>query len=503
MHQPHFTAARCGLPLKRGAATPSLQLGLQFGLATALSLAASLVAAEPPAPAKPAVKAAPANLPPATAPLAPGKQPPAVDAKNEPLVVRIGHAAPLTGIIGFLGRDEENGVRLAIETLNARKLHIGGRPVRWELVAADDGGVPTKAVAVAKEFCAAQLAGVIGHLQSGTTLPAARIYNECNLPNITPAAGSPGISQAGYELTFRVIADDRAQMQKLVTDAVTRQGVKRILAIDNGSAFGQTLIEWVKDAADEEDIEVVDTVKLPPAIPGSEDRDFSAVFKALVLKKADAMFYPGLDARAAQLVQQWAAAAKVVPSLASVRLLGGEAMCSDRLPELAGPQPLLKNVSCVLAGVPLDELHNAAQWKQMYARQFPKVAPVFSPYAYDATMVLAQAMLDADSTRAEAYVPYLRRMEYQGYTGKISFTPLGDLESGAVGVYRFVNGERKLVPESVAAAGAGAATTPIASPANPAAASVPAPAQSTSTSTSSGAKPATESAVKSAEKPRK
>ena len=142
----------------------------------------------------------------------------------------------------------------------------------------------------------------------------------------------------------------------------------------------------------------------------------------------------------------------IVPEAYALKLLGGDAMCTNRLPELAGKQPLLKNIRCVQAGVPLEDLRDAAQWKQRYSKQFPKAAQLFSPYAYDATMVLAKAMMEADSAQPQAFLPYLRRVEYQGYTGKISFTAQGDLQEPVVTVYEYADGERKAVePVAVAA----------------------------------------------------
>ena len=372
----------------------------------------------------------------------------ASEPKPAPLQVRIGHAAPLTGAIAFLGKDEENGVRLAIEQLNARKLHIGGRPVQWELVAADDGGVPAKAVAVAQQFCAAKLNAVIGHLQSGTTLPAARIYNDCGIPNITPAAGSAAITSAGYEETFRVIADERVQMDALIADAARRLGVKRLVLVDDGSAVGEALLDWVKAAAAaHDDVEIVDTVVLPK----TPTPDFSPVLAAARKKRADAVFFPGMDVQGAALVRDWALLVRSSPQLARMHLLGAEALCTERLPEMVGKAVTLQRISCVQAGVPLENMHEVASFQQRYAKQFPKDTPVFSPYAYDATMVLAQAMLEADSSQAQAFVPYLRRTEYQGLTGKIAFTPQGDLHAAPVSVYRYVSGQRQRVTAPSAA----------------------------------------------------
>ncbi|MDE1999915.1 MAG: branched-chain amino acid ABC transporter substrate-binding protein, partial [Burkholderiales bacterium] len=106
-------------------------------------------------------------------------------------VVRIGHVAPVSGPQAHFGRDNENGARLAIDELNSEGLTIGGRKVKFELVAEDDAADPKQGTAAAQKLCDAKVNGVVGHLNSGTTLPAAKIYNACGMPMITPSATNP------------------------------------------------------------------------------------------------------------------------------------------------------------------------------------------------------------------------------------------------------------------------------------------------------------------------
>ena len=371
-------------------------------------------------------------------------------AAAQPLVVRIGNAAPLSGALASLGQDEENGVRLAIETLNARGLRIGARAVRWELAAGDDGGHPARAVALAQRFCGEKVAAVIGHLQSGTSLPAAKVYHDCGLVNITPAAGHPAITRSGYDTSFRVIADDGAMMDKLAEYAAGRLAVKTVAVVEDGTAYGQGLVELLRDAADDSGLKLTEistpgakpmastqAMQARPAEPGH-----AAAIGMLRVSHPDAVFFAGLDTEAAALLKQLGQAAQGDPRLARIRILGGDAMCTERLARLAAGEPLLGNVSCVLSGVAADGLREGGGWSQRYARRFPGVTPVFSPYAYDATMALARAMVDADSAQPQAFLPYLRRTDYQGQTGRIAFTAQGDLQEPTVTVYGFADGKR-------------------------------------------------------------
>ncbi|MDR3016839.1 MAG: branched-chain amino acid ABC transporter substrate-binding protein [Delftia acidovorans] len=373
---------------------------------------------------------------PASLPAGPASAASTASTADAPLVVRIAHAGPVSGPIASLGKDEENGVRMALDDLNAKGLEIGGRKLRWKLEAGDDGGDPGQAVALARRLCDKKVAAVVGHLQSGTTLPATSIYHDCGIVMVTPAASNPAITQAGYDTTYRVIADDRAMVDALVAHAVGKLGVKRAAIIDDRSAYGQGIVALFEAAAREQGIEIVDK-----QFTGDKATDFVPILTAIKGKKPDAIFFGGLDAQAGPMLRQMAQLA-----MDKVRLLGGDGQCTLRLPELAGNAAPLRNVTCAVGGSPLERMPGGTAWKQRYDQRFPDQYQVFSPYAYDATMVLAQAMLRADSIRPNAYIPYLRQTQHDGVTAPISFTPQGELQAPVVTLYHYAQGVRKPLP---------------------------------------------------------
>ena len=124
------------------------------------------------------------------------------------MVVKIGHVAPTSGAIAHLGKDNENGARMAIDDLNAKGTTIGGKKVKFELVAEDDAADPKQGTAVANKLVDAKVNGVIGHLNSGTTIPASKIYFDAGLPQISPSATNPKYTRQGFKTAFRVVADD-------------------------------------------------------------------------------------------------------------------------------------------------------------------------------------------------------------------------------------------------------------------------------------------------------
>ena len=123
-------------------------------------------------------------------------------------VVRIGHVAPLSGAIAHLGKDNEYGARLAIEELNAKGVNINGKKIKFELVAEDDASDPKQGTAAAQKLVDAKVSGVIGHLNSGTTIPASKIYSDAGIPQISPSATNPKYTRQGFKTAFRLVADD-------------------------------------------------------------------------------------------------------------------------------------------------------------------------------------------------------------------------------------------------------------------------------------------------------
>jgi len=99
-------------------------------------------------------------------------KPKAAAAPAPGITIMIGHVAPLTGGIAHLGKDNENGARLAIEEANAAKITIDGKPAKFILLTEDDQADPKVGTTVAQKLVDAKVVGVVGHLNSGTSIPA-------------------------------------------------------------------------------------------------------------------------------------------------------------------------------------------------------------------------------------------------------------------------------------------------------------------------------------------
>ncbi|NBX54106.1 MAG: branched-chain amino acid ABC transporter substrate-binding protein, partial [Betaproteobacteria bacterium] len=163
-------------------------------------------------------------------------------------VVKIGHVGPISGAIAHLGKDNENGARLAIEDLNAKGITIGGAKVKFELMAEDDAADPKQGAAAAQKLVDGKVNGVIGHLNSGTSIPASKIYSDAGIPQISPSATNPKFTRQGYKTTFRVVADDVHLGGTLGRYAVKTMKGKSIAVIDDRTAYGQGVADEFEKA---------------------------------------------------------------------------------------------------------------------------------------------------------------------------------------------------------------------------------------------------------------
>jgi branched-chain amino acid transport system substrate-binding protein len=349
-------------------------------------------------------------------------------------IVRIGSASPVSGPSAHLGKDTENGARMAVEDLNAKGFAIDGKKVQWVLMAEDDGGDPKQGTAVAQKLVDARVAGVVGHLNSGTTVPASKIYYTAGIPQITPAATTPLYTRQGFKSAFRVVANDNKVGSTLGRYAVTNLKALRVAVIDDRTAFGQGLAD--------EFVKAVKAANGPAAIVSRQfthDKatDFNAILTQVKGKNADLVFYGGMDAVAGPMLKQMKALGL------NARFMAGDGVCSEKLPQLAGDGLGDDKVTCATAGgVSGAQEKVLTNFIGRYKKKFNLDVQTYAPYAYDAVMVLATAMQNAKSSDPEKYVPEIAKIKYQGVTGTIMFDPYGDLSDAALTLYTYRNGKK-------------------------------------------------------------
>ena len=346
-------------------------------------------------------------------------------------VVKIGHSGPLSGANAFAGKDNENGVRLALEELNAKKMVVGGKTLKFELVSEDDQCDAKSGVNVAQKLVDGGVKFVMGPYCSGVTIPASRIY-DAGGALVSTVGTNPKVTQNGYKNLYRIIASDTQIGSNMAIYAANVMKVKNVAVIDDRTAFGQGVADEFTKEAKKQGLNVVGQ-----EFTTDKATDFMAILTSIKNKKPDAIFYGGLDAQAGPMLRQMEQL-----GLGNVKYFGGDALCTEKLPELSGKTPALKNVTCATGGASVDKMQGGSDWKKRYDAKFPGQFQIYSPYAYDAAMVLADAMKRANSVDPKVFTPFLAKTEYKGVTANIAFTAKGELTTPAVTLYTFKDGSR-------------------------------------------------------------
>jgi branched-chain amino acid transport system substrate-binding protein len=347
-------------------------------------------------------------------------------------VVKIGHVAPVSGAQAHYGKDNENGVRMAIEDLNTQNISIGGKKVRFEIQAEDDAADPKQGTAAAQKLCDAKVAGVVGHLNSGTTIPASKVYNDCGIAHVTGAATNPNLTKPGYDTTYRIIANDNALGAGLALYAADTLKLKRIAIIDDRTAYGQGVADVFKRTASSKGIQIVDE-----QFTTDKATDFMAILTAIKAKNPDGVFYGGMDPQAGPMLRQMEQL-----GMSNVKYFGGDGICTSEIAKLAAGAKTLTNVVCAEGGASLQKMPSGEAWKKRYDAKFPNQFQVYSPYTYDATFVLVDAMKRANSIDPKKYIPELKKTNFKGVTANIAFEPNGELKNPAMTLYVYKDGKK-------------------------------------------------------------
>jgi len=347
-------------------------------------------------------------------------------------VVKIGHVGPVSGAIAHLGKDNENGARLAIEELNAKGVRIGGQTVKFELIAEDDAADPKQGTAAAQKLVDSKVNGVIGHLNSGTTIPASKIYNDAGIPQISPSATNPKYTRNGYKTAFRVVADDVHLGGTLGRYAVNNLKGKSIAVIDDRTAYGQGVAEEFKKA-----VTAAKGKLVGHEFTTDKASDFMAILTKLKAQNPDVIFFGGMDAVAGPMLRQ-------MKSLGiNAKFMGGDGICTSELAKLAGDAMADGQVVCAEAGgVEGQQKKGMEDFNAKFKKRFNADVQVYAPYVYDAVNVMVDAMVRANSADPAKYLPALAKANYTGVTGTISFDEKGDIKNGALTLYTYKGGKR-------------------------------------------------------------
>lgn len=378
---------------------------------------------------------------PTPAPKAEAPKPPEV------LTVKIGSASPITGPQAHIGVDIRNGVQLAIEDANAANIEIGGRKVKFELVAEDDEANPTKATTVAQKLADAKVAAVVGHFNSGASIPASKIYSDAGIPQISPSSTNPKYTQQGFKTTFRVVAHDDQQGPTLARFAAKTLQAKSVAVIDDSTAYGQGLAD-----AFEATVKTLGLKVVAREHTTDKDTDFKAILTKIKGTKPDLIMFGGIDPQAAPMVKQ-------MKDLGiKAKFIGGDGMQTPNFIKLAGDAA--DGAMASIPGLPKEQMPGGKTFLEKYKAKFNQEVELFAPMGYDAVMVFIDAMKRAGSTEPAKFLPEVSKTNYQGVIGPIAFDEKGDLKNGPITIYVVKGGKWEPLETVKPDAGGSAGTEP-------------------------------------------
>ena len=351
---------------------------------------------------------------------------------GESAEIKIGHVAPLTGGNAHLGKDNENGARLAIEEANAANMKIGGKTAKFTLVAEDDQEDPKVGATVAQKLVDAKVAGVVGHLNSGTSIPASPIYNQAGIPVISGSATNPKLTEQGFKNQFRDVGRDDQQGPAIATYIATEGKPKLVALVDDSSAYGEGLANEVEKTLKAANVKV-----LPREKGTNKTTDWKAVLTKLRGQKPDAVFYGGMTSTAAPLIKQGRELGiKAVFSF-------GDGACEGEMVKLAGEAT--EGLLCSQAGIPVQAA--SKKFLDAFKKRYNADPIIYAPFTYDAANLLIEAMKKADSADPAKYLPELQKIQFTGATGPISFDDKGDRKDAEITIFTMKSG--KLDPTAV------------------------------------------------------
>jgi branched-chain amino acid transport system substrate-binding protein len=354
-----------------------------------------------------------------------GKKEAAQDSNT--LEVKIGHAAPLTGAQAHLGKDAQNGAQLAVDDLNAEGIKIGGKKVHFTLDAVDDQADARIATTVAQQLIDDKVSGVIGHLNSSTTLPASRLYNQNGIVQISPSATNPTFTQQGFSGAFRIMANDIQQGHALGTYAVDDLKAKRIAVIDDKTAYGAGLSAEFEKAVKEAHGNLV-----AHEYTTDKETDFNAILTRIKGTNPDLLFFAGMDGQGAAMVQQ-------VKNLGlTAQFMGGDGIFTPDFIKLAGK--FAEGTVASLPGVPVAQMPKGPAFQKRFEAKYGPIQ-LYAAYNYDAIMVMADAMKRANSADPKVYVKDMKTTNWSGVTTTINFDAKGDLNKPNITIYKVETGK--------------------------------------------------------------
>jgi branched-chain amino acid transport system substrate-binding protein len=345
-----------------------------------------------------------------------------------PDTIKIGVAQPLTGGLAPLGNDLLNGVKLAVDEINKAGFKVKGKSVKLEVVAVDDKANPEEGKKVAQQLVEAGVVAVVGHLNSGVSIPTAPIYAEKGIAQLAIST-NPKFTELGHSTTLRLVANDNLQARAVGAYAASNINGSKFAVVDDGTPYGKGLAE-----AAAKQLEGKKTIALRQSFD-DKTKDFAALADKLKADGIEVVVSTLNDFQIIALIE----ALKKVEYNKSITILGTDTLKTTEMIKYAGDVAAMVCTSPVLEP---SEFPGGAAFLQAYQAAF-KVAPAYGGhYAYDATHAVAAAIRRVESVDPKKVSETLRKLDaYAPVTGSLKWDEKGEQRYATISVYGVSGGK--------------------------------------------------------------
>jgi len=341
--------------------------------------------------------------------------------------VRIGFAAPLTGDNAVFGQGMKRAVELAFKEANESP-EVREAGYRFVLRAEDDQGDPKQAVNVANLLAGdSSVLGVIGHFNSGCSIPAAPVYQQAGLAMIT-VSSNPELTARGFTVVNRIVAKDDAQGGYAARLVAEELKATRVVVIDDATQYGQGLADEFVESFEAKGGTVLLREQIQP-----KTVDFSALVTRIRGLAPEAVYYAGAHTEGGLLSKQMSEAGM------GVSLIGGDMIFSQEYISIAGAENAEGDMATSL-GLPLEQQPRGKDFKAAYEAEFGQAPEAYDSYAYDQAWIFVRAVLEAGTDRA-AIAQAIRNGSFDGVTGLTEFDENGDTINQVISAYVVVDGK--------------------------------------------------------------
>jgi branched-chain amino acid transport system substrate-binding protein len=324
--------------------------------------------------------------------------------------IKIGVAGPITGPNAAFGAQLKNGTEQAVEDINAAGGVMGQK---LALSTGDDVSDPKQGVSVANKFAAEGIKWVVGHFNSGVSIPSSEVYQEAGIIQITPASTNPRFTERGMWNTFRTCGRDDQQGEVAGTYLAKSFKGKKVAVVHDKTPYGKGLADETQKTMNKQGLKEVMYEGV-----NTGEKDYSALVSKLKQANVDVVYFGGLHTEAGLIIRQMRDQGLNAP------MMSGDGIVSSEFVSIAGPGA--EGTLMTFSPDPRKNPNAKEAVEKFRKKGFEPEA--YTLYSYAAVEVYKQAAEAVKSTDPKKMAEYMHSGKtFKTVIGDLSFDKKGDI----------------------------------------------------------------------------